>query len=111
MLKKPRTHASALRRAREEVHQALRSTELLCRGTLVTRTKLCGKSSCRCAKDPKARHGPYHEWGRMEDDRLVNTMVSPQQAARLGEAIEAHRRLQRLLRRWEMVSARAILES
>ena len=111
MPKKSQNRPSALRRAREDVHQALRSTELLCRGTLATRTKRCGKSACRCAKDPRARHGPYHEWGRMEGDRLVNTMVSAEQATKLREAIEAHRRLQRLLRRWEVESARAILES
>lgn len=105
----PRKLASALRRAREDLRRAIEDGDLLCRGTLVKRTKLCGKSSCRCAQDPSARHGPYYEWGRMERDRLVHTMVSREQAGEIIRAIRAHRRLQRLLRRWERESTRAVL--
>jgi hypothetical protein len=30
------------------------------RGSLSERTIKCSKPGCACAKDPKARHGPYH---------------------------------------------------
>jgi hypothetical protein len=101
--------SAALKRAREDLRRALDGVDFLCRGTLVKRTKVCGKDSCRCAHDPAARHGPYYEWGRMERGRLVHTMVSPEQAAQLARAIRAHRQVQRLLRRWERESARTIL--
>ena len=95
---------------RRQVLEALRAIELLARGSLLKRTKVCGKKSCRCAQDPAARHGPYYEWGRMEGDRLVHTMVSPAQARLIVEAIRNHRRIQRLLRTWERETRKVILE-
>lgn len=106
---RPFSPSARLARARDDLLRALEAVELLCRGTLIKRTKVCGKSSCRCAQDPAARHGPYNEWGRMERDRLVHTMVSREQAAQLARAIRAHRQVQRLLRKWERESAKAIL--
>ena len=106
---RPHKLSAPLARARQELLRTLATVEFLCRGTLLKRTKVCGKSSCRCAQDPSARHGPYYEWGRMEGGRLVHTVVSPQQAAELLRAIRAHRQVQRLLRKWERESAKAIL--
>lgn len=101
--------SAAMARVQEDLRRALDGVDFLSPGTLVKRTKICGKSSCRCAHDPTARHGPYYEWGRMERGRLVHTMVSPQQAAQLARSIRARRQVQRLLRRWERESAKAIL--
>ena len=75
--------------------------ERLCSGTLLRRTKVCGKPQCRCAQDRQARHGPYYEWGRMKGGRLVHRMVSPAQSALLRAAIANYRTLRRLLRAWE----------
>jgi len=82
--------------------------DYLCSGTLVKRTKLCGKPSCRCAKDPSARHGPYYEWGFMQDGRQVHRMVTPKQGALLRRAIANYRAVRRILRDWEAQTARAI---
>ena len=79
-------------------------------GTLVTRTKVCGKTSCRCAHDRAARHGPYHEWGYMEDGRQVHRMISTEQAAFLKKAVTNHRAVLGLLRQWERQTVR-ILDS
>ena len=49
-------------------------------GTLHSRTKVCGRSNCRCADDPSARHGPYHEWSRRTGGRLVHHVITAQQA-------------------------------
>ena len=95
---------------RRQALDALRAIELLARGTLLKRTKVCGKKSCRCAQDPAARHGPYYEWGRMEGDRLVHTMVSPAQARQIVKAIRNYRRIQRQLRAWERETTKVILE-
>jgi len=82
--------------------------EHVARGSLIERMKLCGKPGCPCAKDPAARHGPYFEWGRLTAGRRTSTHVSPAMAAPLAKSIQNHRRLERLLRRWEALTLRAI---
>jgi len=91
-----------------QIRTRIRAIERLCSGTLLRRTKVCGKPECRCAEDPTARHGPYYEWGRMKGGRLVHRMVSPAQAALLREAIANYRRLRRLLRAWENETVKLI---
>ena len=99
------------RRAQQRIARiraAIGAVDALCSGTLLQRTKLCGKAGCRCAQDPAARHGPYYEWGHMQRGRLVHRMVSPRQAARLRRAIQNYRRVRRLLRAWEAETVRII---
>jgi hypothetical protein len=91
-----------------QIRDRLRTIERLCSGTLLRRTKVCGKPECRCATDRTARHGPYYEWGRMKGGRLVHRMVSPAQAALLREAIGNYRMLRRLLRTWENQTVKLI---
>ena len=78
------------------------------RGSVVRRTKVCGKSGCRCAHDPAARHGPYFEWGRLEGERRVTTTITASYAQNLRQAIRNQRRVKQLLRRWERESERAM---
>ena len=78
------------------------------RGSVVCRTKVCGRVTCPCATDPAARHGPYYEWNRMEGGRRLCTMVSPEKGRRLEEAIAQWRRLEGLLQRWQRETVRAI---
>lgn len=84
---------------------------LVCSGTLSTRTKVCGKKACRCATDPDARHGPYHEWTRRVDGRYRHSVVAPRQAELIELGIQNHREIQRLLRLWDQETAAAILET
>jgi len=108
----PRRPAAARRQAAlgriAQIRTRIRTIERLCSGTLLRRTKVCGKAACRCAQDPAARHGPYYEWGRMKKGRLVHRMVSPAQAALLREAIANYRTLRRLLRAWETETVKLI---
>jgi hypothetical protein len=100
-----RRHPDQARQAAREriagIQEQIRALDILCTGTLAKRTKRCGQAACRCARDPDARHGPYYEWGRMKRGKLVNRMVSPEQAALLRRAIANYRRARRLLRAWE----------
>jgi len=80
-------------------------------GTLSTRTKVCGKPTCRCATDPEARHGPYYEWTRRVEGRYRHSVVSPRQAELLERAIANYKEIQRLLRLWEEETAAAILDN
>jgi hypothetical protein len=87
---------------------SLSSIDYLCSGTLSTRMMKCGKPNCRCAKDPDARHGPYFEWGHMIGGKLVHRMVSPEQAAKLQDAIENYRKVKKLMLAWEKETEKLI---
>jgi hypothetical protein len=81
---------------------------LICSGTLLERTKTCGKPNCRCATDPQARHGPYYEWSWREGGKLRHKIVPAEKVALVREAIQNHRTVQELLGRWERQSAAVI---
>ena len=92
-----------LRQFRErtaEIRRAIAAMDLLVPGSILTRTKVCGRPNCRCASDANARHGPYHEWSRSEDRRLVHSVVSPDQAELLVTAIANYREVERLISLW-----------
>jgi len=81
---------------------------LICSGTLLERTKTCGKPNCRCATDPQARHGPYYEWTWREGGKLRHKIVPAEKVDQLRQAIQNHRTVQDLLGRWERESAAVI---
>jgi hypothetical protein len=105
-MKKYRDAATQLKRIR----RTLSEIDYICSGTLLKRTKICGKSQCACARDPGARHGPYYQWSRREHDRQVNTILSASLAPVFAQAIRNYRRLRRLLRIWEKHSAALMKE-
>lgn len=79
-------------------------------GTLLTRTKVCGQPSCRCATDPAARHGPYFEFNRREGGRLIHRAASPALAPLVQRALENQRRIQALLIAWEQETVKELFE-
>jgi len=83
--------------------------DLVCAGTLLERTKVCGKPSCRCASEEEARHGPYYEWNRRLQGRLHHRAVQPEQVRVITRAMDQYQRLLALLEDWEHESARIIL--
>jgi hypothetical protein len=102
-LPRDRTRRQADRRI-VRLQDQIRAIDYLCSGTLIRRMKQCGKPTCRCARDPGSRHGPYYEWGVMRNGRLVHRMVSIEQARFLRRAIASYRRVLRVLRQWEAQS-------
>jgi hypothetical protein len=105
----PRRPEIIIREARERIariRNALGAIDYLCSGTLLKRTKVCGKPSCRCAQDPSARHGPYYEWGHMKGGKLVHRTVSPEQATILRLAIANHRKAKKFMQAWESETER-----
>jgi hypothetical protein len=106
-----RDAADRLRAARHRIaglKAQILQIEHLARGSLAKRMKRCGKPGCPCAADPAARHGPYFEWGRITAGDRASTHVTPPMAAKLAQAIENRRKLERLLRRWEALTLRAL---
>ena len=102
-------HRARLRARTRAIRKELAALDYLASGTLHHRTKVCGKPTCRCANDPAARHGPYHEWGRMRDGKLVQSTITTQQAKLLERGIANHQRAKALLAEWERLSETEIL--
>jgi len=88
------------------IKDRIRALDVVSSGTLLRRTKVCGKPGCRCADDPDARHGPYYEWGRMKGGKLVHRTVTPEQAELLATAIGNYKTVRKLLRAWETETVR-----
>jgi hypothetical protein len=106
--RRAQTIAKQARERIARIRQTLSQIEYLCSGTLLERTKMCGRPGCACATDPAARHGPYFEWGHMRAGKLVHRQVPAQQAAALRRAIANYRLAKRLLRDWEVETERLI---
>ncbi len=92
-----------------EIKQKISGMNLICSGTLSRRKKTCGKQHCRCADDPDALHGPYHEWTRTENGKLIHRTLSKEQADKLERAIADYREIQSLLAEWRRLSTETIL--
>jgi hypothetical protein len=101
MSRRPETIIKQARERISRIRDALNAIDYLCSGTLLQRTKVCGKPGCRCAHDPSARHGPYFEWGHMKGGKLVHRTISPEQAAILQLAIANYRKAKKLMQAWE----------
>jgi len=91
------------------IRRRIARLDLLCAGTLLTRTKVCGKPNCRCATDPAAEHGPYYEWRRREEGALRHRIVTADEARLIQRGQDNYQRLLTLLADWEIESLRAIL--
>ena len=107
MPKKHGSRTQALRRI-ARIRKRIHAIDYVCSGTLMHRTKCCGKPSCRCARDVAERHGPYHEWSRRQEGRLLHSVLPAHQAALVEHAIANYRKILRLLCAWEAETARVI---
>jgi len=61
------------------------------RGSLFERTIKCGKPGCACAKDPKARHGPYYSLTHAVAGKTRSRFLAAEQAELARKHIEAGR--------------------
>lgn len=107
-----RSKTPSRRRVKENTRELRRTINLMdfvASGTIHKRTKVCGRQNCRCATDPGARHGPYYEWSRRQDGRLVHSVITPEQAQLFTRAIQNYREIQQLLGRWERETAKEVL--
>lgn len=81
----------------ETIRRQIQGLDLICSGTLLGRTKACGKPNCACASDPAARHGPYYEWNRWENGALRHRTVSPEEARAIRRAQRNYQQILKLL--------------
>ena len=90
-----------------ELHRKILEIDHVCSGTIGKIMVRCGKSICRCATDPDARHGPYYQWNRMKKGKLVHSTITKDQVPLLQQAIDNYRAVLKLLRRWEEESIKS----
>jgi hypothetical protein len=93
----------------EAIRRRIVRVDWICAGTLLERTKVCGKPTCRCASDPTARHGPYYEWNRLRPEGLRHRVVSAEDARQIRRAQESYQLILGCLEQWEEESARVLL--
>jgi hypothetical protein len=93
----------------EAIKRRIARVDWICAGTLLERTKVCGKPNCRCAADPAARHGPYYEWNRLRPEGLQHRVVSAEHARQIRLAQQNYQSLLGWLEEWEAESVRSIL--
>jgi len=98
-----------LRSRTVEIRKAISALDYVASGTLHTRMKSCGRPNCRCANDPKSLHGPYYEWNRWIDGKLVHRIISAEQAEIVARALDNLKEVKRLLSLWEDETALEIL--
>jgi hypothetical protein len=63
-----------------ELATVLSHPKPLRRGSVSERTMKCGKASCPCQEDPKARHGPYYTLTRPVGGKTQSRYLSPEKA-------------------------------
>ena len=99
-----------LRQRTLALRRAINAMDFIVTGTLLMRTKVCGRANCRCASDPSARHGPYYEWNRRQDGRLVHRVIPGELARRVQHALENDRQIRALLAQWEQETVKELLD-
>lgn len=65
------------------------------RGSINERQMKCGKASCPCQREPKARHGPYYTLTQAVDGKTRSRYVREEQLSILQRQIAAGREFRR----------------
>lgn len=76
-------------------------------GSVILRETSCSKPGCKCTADPPRRHGPYYQWTKKVNGKTVSRQLTSAEATLFEEWIANRRRLQRITRDLERVSAKA----
>ena len=77
-------------------------------GSISERWLTCGRADCECAKDPRARHGPYVYWTTKEKGRSVARLLHPPESDILQEWLRNRKELDRILREMLKLSHMAL---
>jgi len=82
--------------------------DYVCSGNLRRRYTVCGTNNCRCKAQPPEPHGPYFYWSRLLAGKVVQRVLSPEQAEVVARGIENYRSIRDLLRKWEDETVRTV---
>lgn len=82
--------------------------DYVCSGNLRRRYSVCGTKNCLCKAENPKPHGPYYYWSRLIGGKIVQRILSPEQARLVAAGIANYRKARQLLRTWEMETTRVI---
>lgn len=82
--------------------------DYVCSGNLRQRYAVCGTVNCRCKAQPPEPHGPYYYWSRLLGGKVVQRVLSREQADIVARGIANYRDVRELLRKWEEETVRSI---
>ena len=100
----------ALKRRAEQykaVKAQIEQIRYVMQGSVVRRTKQCGKPGCRCQMGPEYEHGPYYQWTRKIQAKTVTSVLTPAEARLYQQWIRNERQLTRLIAKMYRISTRA----
>jgi hypothetical protein len=86
----------------------LAGLDYVCSGNLRRRYTVCGIKNCMCQDKRPRPHGPYYYWSRLIDSKIVQRVLSVEQAKLVGKGISNYRRARELLRKLEAETVRVI---
>jgi hypothetical protein len=95
-------------RRRAEIAAEIAALGFALPGSLVERRGRCGKSYCRCHRDPSQLHGPYLSWTRKVNNKTVTRSVPAEEADRYREWMGNARRLRQLVAELEALAVRQV---
>lgn len=75
----------------QELATDLADAKPMRRGSLSERTIKCSKPGCACAKDPKARHGPYFSLTHAVGGKTHSRFLTAEQAELARQQIDSGR--------------------
>ncbi len=94
------------RQALAAIARHLAATGFAMPGSLTDRAIRCGKPACRCAREPRRLHGPYHQWTRKIDGKTVTINLTDEQAARYAPWFTNAQALRKLISDLEELTLR-----
>ena len=101
-------HSLASHKRIAGLQQRFTRFDYICSGNLRRRYTVCGIKNCCCKAQPPARHGPYYYWSRLLGGKVVQKVLSPQQAKLVAKAIKNYKEARELLRKWEIETSQFI---
>lgn len=99
-LTRPGRLAQVLKRYEQERRQLaaqLAQVGYIWHGSVTRRKQTCGRSWCRCHREPDARHGPYAYWTTKVAGRTISRLLKPDEAALYEGWIQNRRQLERIV--------------
>ena len=92
----------------DEIKAELQTLGFIGQGSVSTCRITCGRSACRCYRDPEARHGPYHYWTRKARGKTVGLKLTDEELGLYREWTENNRELEPLVTEMRRISSRVL---
>lgn len=94
----PAMRIEELERRRDELRSQLAAIRDMRQGSLVERYRRCGKSSCHCAQEKEATHGPSWSLTRAVQGKTITRVIPAHAVERTREQLAEFHRFRELSR-------------